>query len=349
MAAVGAPAVGTPVRNAVAVPGGVAAEALDMFADNAFQDVFTDDSFPGDPFPDAFADDALPDRVVPDRVVPDRVVPDGTAAAAAARARAVPDGAAPAGGATVSPVPVSAVPVSTALTSTALTSTAPTGSSTYSAAPGEGFGAVLPVADALAAVLPRGGLARGSVVSVLGRGATSLLFTLLAGPPDSWSALVGMPGLGLLAATEFGIDLNRLAVIPEPGPDVLQVLSILVDGVDMIAVTLPPQARPTPARQRVLTGRLRQRGSVLLVMGPWPGADLVLTAQPMGWSGLGSGHGRLRDRELAVEVGGRGAAAGRTRRAVLLLSAGRSTVSVLAAAPVQQTADRDYRPVADVG
>lgn len=218
------------------------------------------------------------------------------------------------------------------------------------AVPGEGFGAVLPVADALAAVLPRGGLARGSVVSVLGHGATSLLFTLLAGPPESWSALVGMPGLGLLAAAEFGIDLDRLVVIPEPGPDVLQVLSILVDGVDMIAVTLPPKVRPTPSRQRVLTGRLRQRGAVLLVMGPWPGADLVLTARPVGWSGLGSGHGRLRDREIAVEVGGRGAAADRGRQAALLLSADRTSVTVRAAEPVRQGRDREnYEPVADVG
>ena len=107
---------------------------------------------------------------------------------------------------------------------------------------------MLPVAEPLAAVLPRGGLARGSVVSVLGQGATSLLFALLAGPPASWSALVGMPGLGLLAAAEFGVDLDRVVVIPEPGPDVLQVLSILVDGVDMIAVTLPPRVpgRPRP-------------------------------------------------------------------------------------------------------
>src|SRR5690349_17158919 len=151
-------------------------------------------------------------------------------------------------------------------------------------------GPVLPVAAPLAAALPRGGVARGSVVSVVGQGATSLLFTLLAGPEAPWSALVGMPGVGLLAAAEFGVDLDRVVVIPEPGPDVLQVLSILIDGVDMIAVALPAGARPGPSRQRVLTGRLRQHGAVLLVMGPWPGADLVMTARSVGWTGLGQGH-----------------------------------------------------------
>jgi hypothetical protein len=209
-------------------------------------------------------------------------------------------------------------------------------------------GAVLPVAEPLAAVLPRGGLARGSVVSVLGQGATSLLFTLLSGPTAPWSALVGMPGVGLQAAAEFGIDLDRVALIPQPGPDVLQVLSILVDGVDMIAVALPAAARPSPSRQRVLTGRLRQRGSVLLVMGPWPGADLVLTARWVGWSGLGSGHGRLRDRELAVDVAGRGAAAG--RQAALLLRAGRTRIEIAAVSPVPARVERGtFEPVAEVG
>ena len=211
-------------------------------------------------------------------------------------------------------------------------------------------GVVLPVAPPLAAALPRGGLVRGSVVSVLGQGATSLLFTLLAGPEAPWSALVGMPGIGLLAAAEFGIDLDRLVVIPEPGPDVLQVLSILVDGVDMIAVALPVKARPTPSRQRVLTGRLRQHGAVLLVMGPWPGADLVLTAGRVGWTGLGQGHGRLRDRELVVEVGGRGAAAGRRESVALLLRAGRTAIEIAPATRVPSRANRGtFEPVAEVG
>ena len=208
---------------------------------------------------------------------------------------------------------------------------------------------VLPVAAPLAAVLPHGGLARGSVVSVLGQGATSLLFTLLSGPEAPWSALVGMPGVGLLAAAEFGIDLDRVVVIPEPGLDVLQVLSILMDGVDMIAVALSAAAGPSPSRRRVLTGRLRQRGAVLLVMGPWPGADLVLTARWVGWTGLGRGHGRLRDRELVVDVAGRGAAAGRGGHAALLLRAGRAAVEIAAAPQVPARVEPGtFGPVAEV-
>ncbi len=196
--------------------------------------------------------------------------------------------------------------------------------------------AVLPMAAPLAAALPRGGLTRGSVVSVLGQGATSLLFSLLAGPGAAaghWAALVGMPGLGLRAAAELGVDLDRVVLIPDPGPDVLQVVSILIDGVDMVAVSLPSSARPSPSRQRVISGRLRQRGAVLLVTGSWPGADLVLTARWAGCRGLDRGHGRLRDRELVVQVGGR-RAAGRGSVVELLLRADRAAVRIEPAVPV---------------
>ena len=101
----------------------------------------------------------------------------------------------------------------------------------------------------MAAALPRGGLARGSVISVQGQGATSLLYALIAGPVGCWSAMVGMPGLGLAAAAELGVDLNRMALIPDPGADVLQVVSILIDGVDLVAVSLPAAVRPVGGRR----------------------------------------------------------------------------------------------------
>ena len=89
-----------------------------------------------------------------------------------------------------------------------------------------------------------------------------------------------------------------------------------------------PALGQAPARLRVITGRLRQRGAVLLSVGPWPGADLVLTSRWQGWAGLGQGHGRLRERELVVDVSGRGAAAGRTRQAALLLRSQRTAVQI---------------------
>lgn len=182
------------------------------------------------------------------------------------------------------------------------------------------------VPEALAAALPRGGLVGGTVVGLRGDGATSLLFALLSATPTNWSALVALPDLSLLAAAELGVDLDRVVVVPAPGPELLQVISILVDGVDVVVAAVGPGVRPAPGRLRVLGGRLRQRGAVLVTVGAWPETDLVLTGSWGGFSGIGDGHGRLRDRELIVEVSGRGL--GRPRRACLSFRASRDAVRV---------------------
>jgi hypothetical protein len=223
-------------------------------------------------------------------------------------------------------------PVESSERPTVLPTTLPTESA------GAGF-EVLAAPEALASVLPRGGLPKGGVVSLAGgSGTTSLLLALLAAPPGAWSAVVGMPAIGVLAAAEFGVDLDRLALIPDPGPDVLQVLSVLVDGVDLVAVAAPDGGFGSPARLRVLTGRLRQHGAVLLVAGGWPGADLVLRTRTTGWTGIGQGSGRLRDRSMEIDVRGRGAA-GQGRSVSVLLRSDRLGVQLLpqlpVAAPVQ--------------
>jgi hypothetical protein len=185
--------------------------------------------------------------------------------------------------------------------------------------------AVLPVPNPLQQLLPGGGLPRGGIVSLRpgeGSGAdkgahtsgatglTTLLFTLLAGTPKPWTALVGFKDLGMTAAAELGVDLARTVVIPDPGADLGQILSILVDGVDVLVVraargTAASSGFGPPARQRVLASRLRQRGAVLVVVGDYRGADLVLSAATERWDGVEAGHGRLRSRELLVQLTGR--------------------------------------------
>lgn len=232
-------------------------------------------------------------------------------------------------------------------------------------APGDtGDDAVLAVPAPFADVLPAGGVPRGSVVTVgsaaPGGGATSLLLALMAAPRGAWCAVIGMPDLGVLAAAEMGVDLSRLGLIPDPGPDPLQVISVLADGVDVIATASPlsPMGSDAgravglpPARQRVLTGRLRQGGATLLVAGSWPGADLAFSVCEVRWSGIGEGHGRLRDREMDVEIGGRRAGAASGARVTLALRAGQGFVIVGAADTAEQPDAAPLHPRirADVG
>src|SRR5450830_476161 len=163
----------------------------------------------------------------------------------------------------------------------------------------------LPVPGALSALLPDG-LRRGSTVAVLG--STSLVLALLAEAcgGGAWAAAVGQPTVGLLAAAQTGVDLERLAVVPQPGIEAPTVVAALLDGVDVVLVG--PEAVLTDGDRRRLVSRARERGSVLLASAPWPGADVVLTAERGRWSGVGAGDGRLRTCELRVTRTGRGGA-----------------------------------------
>jgi hypothetical protein len=123
----------------------------------------------------------------------------------------------------------------------------------------------------------------------------------------SWCAIVGLPELGVAAAAELGVALERLALVPQPGAKWQEVVAALLDGFDLVVVAVREPVTPQAAGR--LSARARQRGSVLLPMGPWDSADLVL--EPVGavWRGLGSGHGRLKCRHLTIAARGRGAAA----------------------------------------
>ncbi len=145
--------------------------------------------------------------------------------------------------------------------------------------------------------------------SVSAGGDTSLMLGLLAAASrnGSWCAVVGVPSLGLLAAAESGVVLERLALVPHPGPDWPTVVAALIDGVDLVVVAVPG---PVPASiVSRLAARARQRGSVLVPFGDWTGADVTLNVGHGRWEGLGFGSGRLRRREVTVLARGRGAAA----------------------------------------
>ncbi len=167
-----------------------------------------------------------------------------------------------------------------------------------------------PVPDALAPVVPFGGLRRGSAAQVVGSTALLLALAGSACRDGGWCAFVGLPDLGLAAAAEAGLRLDRMVVVPKVGADAPAVLGAAVDGFDFVVVG--EVSHLVERDRRLLSSRLRSRGAVLLSTGPWPGAELVLSVTASRWAGIGKGAGSLRDRELVVQVRGRGAAAGRS-------------------------------------
>ena len=184
---------------------------------------------------------------------------------------------------------------------------------TPAAAPGVGP-EVLPVRADLAPLFPWGGLRRGGTVGV--RGSRSLLVALLAGAVSDggWAAVVGLPDLGVLAATETGVPADRLALVPRPGMELVRVVAALLDGFTVVAVAA--DIRDADARR--LSARARSRGAVLLALGSWPGVEVELTCARGRWRGSGRGDGALRERAVEVRARGRGAAARPVRASVTL-------------------------------
>lgn len=179
---------------------------------------------------------------------------------------------------------------------------------------------IMPVLPVLADLFPDGGLRRGSVVSVTGPGATLLALAVAAGPSavGSWTAVVGDPAMGLAAAAEAGVVLERLLVVDPGGADSwATAMAALVGAVDVVVVG-PGHRRPGATRK--ISSRLRERGTVVVTIGgSWsPGADTALSVGRAEWVGLGVGHGVLRSRQVTIDAEGRGASA-RPRRIDLLL------------------------------
>lgn len=159
----------------------------------------------------------------------------------------------------------------------------------------------LPTHPALAEVVP---LHAGSSYGV---DSPALALALMAGASaaGSWTAVVGWPDFGALAAVELGVDLARTVLVPSPGEHWLEVTAALVDVVPL--VVLRPGARVDAKSAGVLDARLRKRSAVLVVWGEWPRCEARLSLEESRWSGPAEGRGRLRERRarLAVRRGAR--------------------------------------------
>ena len=142
------------------------------------------------------------------------------------------------------------------------------------------------LAELLPAQVPRG------TVAVLS-GARSLLLSMVAAVTAAGgnAAIVGQPDIGLLAAVEMGADLSRLAVIPDPGTDPVEVAAVLIDGMDLVVLGLGGRLVPQ-TRARAVLARARQKGCTLLVTdGDWQGAPTRLQARVCGHEITGASVG----------------------------------------------------------
>ena len=170
---------------------------------------------------------------------------------------------------------------------------------------------LLPVPESLAAALPAG-LPRGTVAVLSGARSLPVGIAAAVSAAGGHVAIVGLPDFGLLAAAEMGADLSRLAVIPQPGSDPVEVAAVLMDGMDLVLLGLAGRCVPA-TRARAVVARARQRGCTLLIAGgDWQGASMRMEARVRGYeitagaAGIPvAGCGRIGGVRVSVRARGR--------------------------------------------
>ena len=146
-------------------------------------------------------------------------------------------------------------------------------------------------------------------------GARSLPLSMVAAVTAAGgnAAIVGQPDIGLLAAVEMGADLSRLAVIPDPGTDPVEVAAVLMDGMDLVVLALGGRSVPL-TRARAVVARAHHKGCTLLVTdGDWQGASIRLTARVCGYETTVGTPGFGRISKVRLQISGAGRAIGRVR------------------------------------
>jgi hypothetical protein len=210
-------------------------------------------------------------------------------------------------------IPLTAVPVSTDVLSALGEQVAPVSLARER---------TLPLPSNLLGIFPEGGLVRGRSVSCTGPSATSLALSLVsrAIAEGGWLALIDLPTIGLDAAGEYGIPLERIVRVDTGLGGAhrwADVVAAAADGFDVLMVRVPSDVSPTIMR-KVMT-RVQQRGVVVVVLGdPGPMAcDAELSVDSAVWDGVLDGAGHLRQRTVTIRSGGR-RVPGRCHRDLLL-------------------------------
>lgn len=167
----------------------------------------------------------------------------------------------------------------------------------------------LPTSPECAGLFAEGALVRGRVLSCAGAASTTVALRLVAAAVEAggWMAVIDVPMLGLDAASELGIALERVVSISTSGESEVwaDVVAAAADGFEVLITRVPAGVRQSTARK--VATRLQQRGVVLVVLGD-PGVvvcDGVVDSGGQVWSGVGAGWGRLEHRSVEVTATGR--------------------------------------------
>ena len=180
--------------------------------------------------------------------------------------------------------------------------------------------APLPIAPSFAPLFADGGLVRGRTVACTGDAALSTALALSASATrlGSWLAVIGVPQLGVGAAIEAGVAIERIVLTqpPHASREWVATVAALVEGFDVLIVAPPASLSAHDARR--LQTRVTARQSVLIVVDPPTplaphtrlapqvfGTDLDVRADTVAWSGIEQGGSHITQRMVHLRVSGR--------------------------------------------
>ena len=175
--------------------------------------------------------------------------------------------------------------------------------------------APLPVVAPLAPLFGEGGLVRGRTVVCTGDAAlsTALALSAAATRAGSWLAVVGVPNLGVAAAIEAGVAVERivLAQPPRASREWVATVAALVEGFEVLIVAPPASLSASDARRLQTRVMARQAVLIVVVMPTSTGETSVFTsdidvhADTVAWSGIERGAAHITQRTVQVRVNGR--------------------------------------------
>lgn len=195
----------------------------------------------------------------------------------------------------------------------------------------------IPLPRDLQAIVPSGAVFPGQIIALAGGHSLVAALVATATGAGKRCAIIGYPALGLAAVAAEGGDLSQVALVPSAGADPGVVASVLLDGMDMVVLD-PACGRIPPARARVLAGRARSAGTVLVAgVRDWPGADLHLESGPSRCAGLDRGYGRIFSASAPILARGKALGGAGSRGEITLHGCPSRSVAAPTHAPADMT------------
>lgn len=162
---------------------------------------------------------------------------------------------------------------------------------------------VVPVGEALRALIPLGGVPRRAVTQV--SDTPSLVVELIEAvtAEGGFAAVVGWPELSYAGVTH----LSRVVAVPDPGVDPLGVAGVLAEGLDLVVYRTPVELTLSPTQARPLLAKVRAgRAAVVMCGTQVPSPALRLTARVSDFRGIGQGCGRIQGMDVHVRAEAKG-------------------------------------------